>query len=69
MNTTKYPRFANRNTPTPEGVSIAHGVIYVQGCTYCIEQLREGRDFFPPHTASSACQSGGGEHCACDICF
>lgn len=37
----------------------------VVGCTICDEP----GTLKPPHTASVRCQSGGRNHCSCDICF
>lgn len=36
------------------------------GCPTC---ERETTDFHPPHDASPRCESGGREHCSCDVCF
>jgi len=38
-------------------------------CTYCDLQYDKPTGFFPPHTASPRCQSGGYNHCTCDTCF
>jgi hypothetical protein len=38
-------------------------------CTYCDLQYDKPNGFFPPHTASPRCQSGGYNHCTCDTCF
>jgi len=38
-------------------------------CSYCDEEREKGNDFFPYHTASRYCQSGGRDHCTCDLCF
>ena len=32
-------------------------------------ELKANNTFFPPHRASSLCQSGGHNHCTCDTCF
>lgn len=37
------------------------------GCTYC-NQNRD-TEMMPPHDASPRCESGGHNHCSCDICF
>lgn len=39
-----------------------HRVPYCASC-----EMYEGMG--PPHNASAACQSGGRNHCSCDVCF
>jgi hypothetical protein len=38
-------------------------------CSYCDEMRKEGKDFFPNHTAMYFCESGRYDHCTCDRCF
>lgn len=38
----------------------------VPGCPRCD---REPTVFHPAHDASPRCDSGGYEHCSCDVCF
>ena len=38
----------------------------VPGCPRCD---REPTVYHPSHDASSRCESGGREHCSCDVCF
>ncbi len=43
--------------------------VYVDGCTFCDRMKAEGCAFFPMHDASHCCESGGHNHCTCDVCF
>lgn len=36
-------------------------------CTYCDAHRADA--MMPPHDASFRCESGGHNHCTCDICF
>ena len=38
-------------------------------CPTCQNIRQEHDGFGPPHYASVRCQSGGHEHCSCDVCF
>lgn len=38
-------------------------------CSECRARFWEGRTFFPSHEASPGCESGGHDHCSCDVCF
>jgi uncharacterized OB-fold protein len=38
-------------------------------CSYCVRCLRTGDKYFPRHNASMNCESGGDNHCSCDICY
>jgi hypothetical protein len=38
----------------------------VAGCTIC---ERQGGGIAPRHFASKRCESGGSNHCSCDVCF
>lgn len=42
-------------------------------CAYCEKERAKQKDgaipFFPPHDASSGCESGKHNHCTCDTCF
>lgn len=38
-------------------------------CSRCDEFRAQGEDFHPNHYASSRCESGGRNHCTCDVCF
>lgn len=38
-------------------------------CDYCDVAYAKPTWLFPPHTASSKCQSGHRTHCSCSICF
>ncbi len=38
-----------------------------EGCPSCAREVKGG--FFPPHDASSRCESGKRSHCTCDTCF
>ena len=38
-------------------------------CAFCDRMRAEGTTFFPSHTPSRNCQSGGHPHCTCDWCF
>lgn len=38
-------------------------------CRYCVNELRNGNRHFPAHNASLCCESGGKNHCTCDICY
>lgn len=38
-------------------------------CPSCRTIREEHGGFGPPHFASPRCESGGREHCACDVCF
>ena len=38
-------------------------------CEYCDDQRLLDIGFHPPHNASPRCESGGKNHCSCDICF
>lgn len=42
---------------------------YIDGCTYCDSERRQGESCFPDHFASTHCESGGRSHCSCDRCF
>ena len=42
---------------------------YYFDCPTCQKELKANNTFFPPHRASSRCQSGGHNHCTCDTCF
>lgn len=39
----------------------------VEGCAYC--ERNKGDSMMPSHDASSRCESGKHNHCACDTCF
>jgi hypothetical protein len=38
-------------------------------CPYCVSCLSKGDKYFPRHNASMNCESGGHDHCSCDICY
>jgi hypothetical protein len=40
---------------------------YDAECNYCVSHYRDS--MAPSHYASSRCESGGHDHCTCDICF
>ena len=41
---------------------------WTQVCSTC-EQIKAEGGFGPRHNASRRCESGGYNHCTCDICF
>ena len=56
-----------RNTLRSERTVVASGRRHdVPGCPRCD---REPTVYHPSHDASSRCESGGREHCSCDVCF
>ena len=40
---------------------------YDPECNYCIAHYRQS--ISPSHYASLGCESGGHNHCTCDVCF
>lgn len=42
---------------------------YFDGCAYCDREKANGETNFPPHDASSGCESGKRPHCTCDNCW
>jgi hypothetical protein len=38
----------------------------IDNCPTCIKYKGQ---MMPPHSASPKCESGGHNHCSCDICF
>lgn len=38
-------------------------------CATCDREALADNDFHPAHDASPRCESGGRNHCSCDICF
>jgi len=43
--------------------------VFIDGCKYCQDCKEKGETLMPPHFAKLRCESGGKEHCTCDICF
>jgi len=56
--------------PSPEKIRAqlakVNRIHKAKGCSYC---EAEKTDFHPSHDASPNCQSGGRNHCSCDVCF
>lgn len=42
---------------------------FIVDCEACMNELARGSLFFPSHNASPRCESGGRNHCTCDVCF
>jgi hypothetical protein len=38
-------------------------------CVYCDAEREHGDGHHPSHDASPRCESGGHNHCTCDVCF
>lgn len=49
-----------------EEIISSNNKIYDPDCDYCIAHYKK---FAPSHYASKFCESGGRNHCTCDICF